>query len=132
MGFYASKININILDTLQNSLIRMIVKATRYIRNDDIRQPIGVNVHCTQHPIREQLLSSQPSQKTFHPDEAPQPLLPDSIVRPIALMPLSRMENTTFVMPSIIDSHDMGLRTVLQFGCPKENAYSTPIQLRFN
>ncbi|GFW10041.1 hypothetical protein TNCV_4208061 [Trichonephila clavipes] len=27
-------------------------------------------------------------------------------------MPLSRMENTTFAMPSIIDSHDMGLRTV--------------------
>ncbi|GFS76962.1 hypothetical protein TNCV_3756341 [Trichonephila clavipes] len=27
-------------------------------------QPIGVNVHCTQHPIREQSLSSQPSQKT--------------------------------------------------------------------
>ncbi|GFW35458.1 hypothetical protein TNCV_3070861 [Trichonephila clavipes] len=26
-------------------------------------QPIGVNVHCTQHPIREQSLSSQPSQK---------------------------------------------------------------------
>ncbi|PRD25362.1 UNVERIFIED_CONTAM: hypothetical protein NCL1_41140 [Trichonephila clavipes] len=23
---------------------------------------------------------------------------------------------------------DMGLRTVLQSGCPKENAYSTPIQ----
>ncbi|GFT74058.1 hypothetical protein TNCV_3707901 [Trichonephila clavipes] len=40
-------------------------------------------------------------------------------------MPLSRMENTTFAMPSIIDSHDMGLRTVLQSRCPKENAYST-------
>ncbi|GFU35518.1 hypothetical protein TNCV_317641 [Trichonephila clavipes] len=39
-------------------------------------------------------------------------------------MPLSRMENTTFAMPSIIDSHDMGLRTVLQSGCPKK----TPIQ----
>ncbi|GFV16236.1 hypothetical protein TNCV_4451201, partial [Trichonephila clavipes] len=36
MGFYAAKTNINILDTLQNSLIRMIVKATRYMRNDDI------------------------------------------------------------------------------------------------
>ncbi|GFX75375.1 putative RNA-directed DNA polymerase from transposon X-element [Trichonephila clavipes] len=33
---YAAKTNINILDTLQNSLIRMIVKATRYMRNDDI------------------------------------------------------------------------------------------------
>ncbi|GFX61723.1 hypothetical protein TNCV_2591661 [Trichonephila clavipes] len=37
-------------------------------------QPIGVTVHCTQHSIREQPLSSQPSlktQKIFHPDEAP-------------------------------------------------------------
>ncbi|GFU65958.1 hypothetical protein TNCV_1397671 [Trichonephila clavipes] len=33
---YAAKTNINILDTLQNSLIRMIVKAIRYMRNDDI------------------------------------------------------------------------------------------------
>ncbi|GFT98748.1 HTH_Tnp_Tc3_2 domain-containing protein [Trichonephila clavipes] len=39
-------------------------------------------------------------------------------------MPLSRMENTTFAMPNIIDSHDMGLRTVLQSRRPKENAYS--------
>ncbi|GFW48434.1 uncharacterized protein TNCV_1109941 [Trichonephila clavipes] len=103
---YAAKTNINILDTLQNSLIRMIVKATRYMRNDDIRQPIGVNVHCTLHPIREQPLSSQPSQKTqtHHPDEEPKPRLPDSIARPITHMPLSRMENTTFAKPSIIDS----------------------------
>ncbi|GFX94822.1 hypothetical protein TNCV_2378951 [Trichonephila clavipes] len=39
-------------------------------------------------------------------------------------MPLSKMENTTFAMPSIIDSHDMGLRTVLQSRCPKRNTYS--------
>ncbi|GFX81631.1 uncharacterized protein TNCV_4644711 [Trichonephila clavipes] len=45
-------------------------------------------------------------------------------------MPLSRMENTTFVKPSIIDYHDMGLRTVLQSGRPKNNAYSTPIQVK--
>ncbi|GFY20132.1 hypothetical protein TNCV_2148251 [Trichonephila clavipes] len=31
---------------------------------------------------------------------------------------------TTFAMPSIIDSHDMGLTTVLQSRCPKRNAYS--------
>ncbi|GFU02593.1 hypothetical protein TNCV_3755111 [Trichonephila clavipes] len=30
-------------------------------------------------------------------------------------------------MPNIIDSHDMGLRTVLQSRRPKINAYSTPI-----
>ncbi|GFX97998.1 uncharacterized protein TNCV_4906491 [Trichonephila clavipes] len=64
-------------------------------------------------------------------DEEPKPRLPDSIARPIAIMPLSRMENTTFVKPSIIDFHDMGLRTVLTVRTPKEqrtfNAYSTAI-----
>ncbi|GFV49438.1 probable RNA-directed DNA polymerase from transposon X-element [Trichonephila clavipes] len=40
---YAAKTNINILDTLQNSLIRMIVKATRYMRNDDIRNALKIN-----------------------------------------------------------------------------------------
>ncbi|GFV25800.1 hypothetical protein TNCV_3867701 [Trichonephila clavipes] len=34
-------------------------------------------------------------------------------------MSLSRMENTTFAMPSIIDSHDMGLRTVFTVRTPK-------------
>ncbi|GFT15318.1 hypothetical protein TNCV_3263781 [Trichonephila clavipes] len=61
--------------------------------------------------------------KTHHPDEEHKPRLPDSIAQPITNMPLSRMENTTFAKPSIIDSHDMGLRTVLQSGRPKENAY---------
>ncbi|GFU76544.1 probable RNA-directed DNA polymerase from transposon BS [Trichonephila clavipes] len=32
-------------------------------------------------------------------------------------------------MPNIIDSHDMGLRTVLQSRHPKVNAYSTPIPI---
>ncbi|GFV69687.1 RNA-directed DNA polymerase from mobile element jockey [Trichonephila clavipes] len=40
---YAAKTNINKLDTLQNSLIRMIVKATRYMRNDDIRKALKIN-----------------------------------------------------------------------------------------
>ncbi|GFY16787.1 hypothetical protein TNCV_4337881 [Trichonephila clavipes] len=90
-------------------------------------QPIGVNVHCTLHPIREQPLSSQPSQKTLkthHPDEDHKPRLPDSIAQPITNMPLSRMENTTFAKPSIIDSHDMGLRTVYSPDAQKK----TPIQ----
>ncbi|GFX47962.1 hypothetical protein TNCV_4715991 [Trichonephila clavipes] len=43
------------------------------------------------------------------------------------MMPLSRMLKSTFAMPNIIDSHDMGLRTVLQSRRPKVNAYSTPI-----
>ncbi|GFT72101.1 putative transposable element [Trichonephila clavipes] len=50
-----------------------------------------------------------------------------SIARPIAIMPLSRMENTTFAMPSIIDSQDMGLRTVYSPDAQKKkrlfNAY---------
>ncbi|GFT51735.1 hypothetical protein TNCV_4440371 [Trichonephila clavipes] len=57
--------------------------------------------------------------KTPHPDEEHKPRLPDSIARSIANMPLSRMENTTFAMPSIIDSHDMGLRTVFTVQTPK-------------
>ncbi|GFW38583.1 probable RNA-directed DNA polymerase from transposon X-element [Trichonephila clavipes] len=40
---YAAKTNINKLDTLQNSLIRMIVKATRYMRNDDICKDLKIN-----------------------------------------------------------------------------------------
>ncbi|GFT94512.1 probable RNA-directed DNA polymerase from transposon X-element [Trichonephila clavipes] len=40
---YAAKTNINKLDTLQNSLIRMIDKATRYMRNDDIRKDLKIN-----------------------------------------------------------------------------------------
>ncbi|GFY33627.1 uncharacterized protein TNCV_4593391 [Trichonephila clavipes] len=39
---YAANTNINILDTLQNSLIRMIVKATRFMRNDDIRNALKI------------------------------------------------------------------------------------------
>ncbi|GFW63160.1 hypothetical protein TNCV_581001, partial [Trichonephila clavipes] len=52
------------------------------------------------------------------------PRLPDSVAQPITNMPLSRMENTTFAMPSIIDSHDMGLRTVYSPDAQKK----TPIQ----
>ncbi|GFX28794.1 putative RNA-directed DNA polymerase from transposon X-element [Trichonephila clavipes] len=57
-------------------------------------QPIGATVHFTQQPIREQLLSSQPRQKLLknhHPDKAQKPRLPDPIVQPIVVMPLSRM-----------------------------------------
>ncbi|GFU01577.1 hypothetical protein TNCV_655251 [Trichonephila clavipes] len=65
--------------------------------------------------------------KTHLPDEEPKPHLPDSIARPIANVPLSRMENTTFAMRSIIVSHDMGLRTVFTVQTPKRkrlfNAY---------
>ncbi|GFT35897.1 hypothetical protein TNCV_2154531 [Trichonephila clavipes] len=68
--------------------------ASPFLKPQSPGQPIGVTVHYTQQPIREQSLSSQPSQKLFqthHPDEAPKPRLPDPIDHPIAVMPPSRM-----------------------------------------
>ncbi|GFU83526.1 hypothetical protein TNCV_4217861 [Trichonephila clavipes] len=62
--------------------------------------------------------------KTHHPDEEHKPRFPDSIAQPITSMPLSRKENTTFAMPSIIDSQDMRLRTVYSPDAQKK----TPIQ----
>ncbi|GFU47820.1 hypothetical protein TNCV_4465601 [Trichonephila clavipes] len=83
---------------------------------------------CIQSESNLLALSQAKNSKTLHPDEEHKPRLPDSIARPITNMPLSRMENTTFVKPSIIDFHDMGLRTVLTVRTPKEqclfNAYS--------
>ncbi|GFW51190.1 hypothetical protein TNCV_3594721 [Trichonephila clavipes] len=93
---YAVKTNINILDTLQNSLIPPNQRATF------------------------KFTAKPKNSKTFHPDEAPYSRLPDSIVRPIAIMPLSRMENTTFVIANIIDYHDMGLKTVFTVRTTKE------------
>ncbi|GFU33910.1 uncharacterized protein TNCV_615241 [Trichonephila clavipes] len=40
---YAAKTKINILDTLQNSSIRMFVKTTRYVRNDDFWKAIKIS-----------------------------------------------------------------------------------------
>ncbi|GFS81974.1 hypothetical protein TNCV_1790501 [Trichonephila clavipes] len=126
---YAAKTNINILDTLQNSLIRMFVKATRYMRNDDIPPGAANRSQCSLYPATNQRAISQLSAKqktleTHHPDEERKPRLPDSIAQPITNMPLSRIENTTFAKPSIIDSHDMGLRTVYSPDAQKK----TPIQ----
>ncbi|GFS70348.1 DUF1758 domain-containing protein [Trichonephila clavipes] len=42
-------------------------------------------------------------------------------------MPLSRMLNSTFAMPNIIDSQDMGLRTVLQSRRPKDLRLDTAL-----
>ncbi|GFU80967.1 RNA-directed DNA polymerase from mobile element jockey [Trichonephila clavipes] len=39
---YAAKTNINILDVAQNTLIRIIVGAYRYMRNDEIRNAIKI------------------------------------------------------------------------------------------
>ncbi|GFU03335.1 uncharacterized protein TNCV_3338511 [Trichonephila clavipes] len=117
---YAAKTNINILGTLQNSLIQ---------------QPIGVTVHFTQQPIREQSLSSQSSQKLFqthHPDEAPKPRLQDPIDQPIAVMPPSRKKNPTIATPHIEDLSRYGIEDC--FYSPeaqKSNAYSTPIQVKW-
>ncbi|GFW69807.1 hypothetical protein TNCV_1884511 [Trichonephila clavipes] len=51
---YAAKTKINTLDTLQNSLIRMIVKATRYMRNDDIPTPPGFHRSTNRHHSTQQ------------------------------------------------------------------------------
>ncbi|GFX29813.1 uncharacterized protein TNCV_4749421 [Trichonephila clavipes] len=75
-------------------------------------QPIGVTVHFTQQPIREQPLSSQPKQKLFkthHPDKAQKPHLSDPIIQPIAVMPPSRTKNPTFAMPLIEDLSRNGI-----------------------
>ncbi|GFW11455.1 hypothetical protein TNCV_3809741 [Trichonephila clavipes] len=91
----------------------------------DAKQPIEVNDHFTKHPTREQPQSHAQNPKISHPDEACLPRLPDSIVQPIAAMPLSRQKKLTFAKSPISKFYqDMGLRTVLQSGCPKENAYS--------
>ncbi|PRD19081.1 UNVERIFIED_CONTAM: hypothetical protein NCL1_58484 [Trichonephila clavipes] len=80
-------------------------------------QPIGVTVHCTQHPIREQSLSSQPN-------EAPKPRLPDSIDHPITVMPPSRMQNTTLAMPLVEDLSRYGIEDCSSVQKPKK---ATPI-----
>ncbi|GFY24756.1 uncharacterized protein TNCV_1018021 [Trichonephila clavipes] len=74
-----------------------------------IGQPIGVTVHFTQQPIREQPLSSQSKQKLFKTYKAQKPRLPDPIIQPIAVMPPSRTKNPTFTMPLIEDSSRNGI-----------------------
>ncbi|GFX29797.1 hypothetical protein TNCV_4749261 [Trichonephila clavipes] len=63
------------------------------------------------------------------PDEASQPRLLDSIARPIAIMPLSRIENTTFAISSFKDLTRYGIEDCFTVQMPKEkrlpNAYST-------
>ncbi|GFW18047.1 RNA-directed DNA polymerase from mobile element jockey [Trichonephila clavipes] len=63
------------------------------------------------------------------PDEALKPRLPDSIDHPIAVMPPSKMQNSTLAMPLIEDLSRMGLRTVLTVQKPKK---ATSIQRLFN
>ncbi|GFU51837.1 uncharacterized protein TNCV_3733511 [Trichonephila clavipes] len=104
--------------------VKTPLKETHLAKIMPIYQRLALN------ELLQRCLSAKP--KTHHPDEEPKPRLPDSIARPITNMPLSRMENTTFAMPSIIDSHDMGLRTVFTVQTPKrkrlfmtkKNAYS--------
>ncbi|GFU69192.1 organic cation transporter protein [Trichonephila clavipes] len=77
---YAANTNIKILDTLQNSFIRMIVKATRYKRNDDI-PPYAANKNLCSLSATNQRAGSKlsPMPKflpTFRPDEEPKPRLP--------------------------------------------------------
>ncbi|GFY24056.1 hypothetical protein TNCV_1011091 [Trichonephila clavipes] len=86
---------------------------------------------CSPYPASNQraialALSQAKKLKTFHPEKNHSHASRIFIARPIAVMPLSRMENTTFAMPSIIDSR-YGIEDCLQSRRPKLNAYSTPM-----
>ncbi|GFW76506.1 putative RNA-directed DNA polymerase from transposon X-element [Trichonephila clavipes] len=86
-------------------------------------QPIGVTVHCTQQPIREQSLSSQPSQKlskftiqTKHRSHASR--IPSTIQSPSCH--LAECKTPLSPCPSSKTCPDMGLRTVLTVQKPKK------------
>ncbi|GFV40494.1 hypothetical protein TNCV_4643901 [Trichonephila clavipes] len=65
-------------------------------------------------------LSPKPKIKQlFLPDEEPKSRLTDPIVRPITVMPLRRMQYTTFVMPNIPDYPDMGLMNIFTVRMPE-------------
>ncbi|GFW82585.1 hypothetical protein TNCV_3491571 [Trichonephila clavipes] len=67
---------------------------------------------------------------SHHPDEAPKPRLPDSIDHPIAVMPPSRMQNTTLVMTLIEDLSRYGIEDFSYSPeAQKSNAYSTASSL---
>ncbi|GFW78455.1 hypothetical protein TNCV_1380011 [Trichonephila clavipes] len=89
-------------------------------------QPIGVTVHCTQHPIREQSLSSQPSQKTFlnSPSRRSHASRIPSTTQSLSCH-LAECKTPLSPCPSSKTCPDMGLRTVLTVQKPqKSNAYS--------
>ncbi|GFU01636.1 uncharacterized protein TNCV_1521771 [Trichonephila clavipes] len=100
-------------------------KRRRWVRQGS---QLGVTVHFTQQPNREQPLSSQPKQKlfkTYHPDKAPKPRLPDPIIQPIAVMPPSRTKNPTFAIPLIEDLSRNGIEDCSYSPeAQKSNAYS--------
>ncbi|GFX31030.1 hypothetical protein TNCV_2025331 [Trichonephila clavipes] len=87
--------------------------------------------HCSLYPATNQRapLSSQPKQKlfkTYHPDKAQKPRLPDPIIQPIAVMPPSRTKNPTFAMPLIEDLSRNGIEDCSYSPeAQKSNAYST-------
>ncbi|GFS59868.1 uncharacterized protein TNCV_3956841 [Trichonephila clavipes] len=67
-----------------------------------------------------------PLRQSLH--EAPKPRLPDSIDHPIAVMPPSRMQNTTLAMPLIEDLSRYGIEDCSYSPvAQKSNAYSTPV-----
>ncbi|GFV97082.1 hypothetical protein TNCV_3526681 [Trichonephila clavipes] len=58
-------------------------------------------------------------------DKASKPRFPDSINHPIAVMPPSRMQNTTLAMPLIEDLSRYGIEDCSYSPeAPKSNAYS--------
>ncbi|GFS53704.1 hypothetical protein TNCV_731091 [Trichonephila clavipes] len=97
-----------------------VAEAVHSVSSEDSQSESMLTAPCIQSKSNFLALSQAKNSKTLHPDKEHKPSLPDSIARPITNMPLSRMENITFVKPSIIDFHDMGLRTVLTVRTPKE------------
>ncbi|GFU84467.1 hypothetical protein TNCV_1567421 [Trichonephila clavipes] len=86
-----------------------------------------------QQPIREQALNSPPcqiSQQLFCPDEGSKPRLPDPINSTNHRHATQQNAKLHFRYAQHRRLPDMGLMTVLQSGCPKSNAYSTPIFYR--
>ncbi|GFW26592.1 hypothetical protein TNCV_1165261 [Trichonephila clavipes] len=103
----------------------MIVKATRYMRNDDIRKALKItsfSAHIQKIAIN--LFDDLPATNNYN--EAPKPRLPDSIDHPIAVIPPSRMQKTTLAMPIIEDLSRYGIEDYSYSPeAQKSNSFST-------
>ncbi|GFT91209.1 hypothetical protein TNCV_4044431 [Trichonephila clavipes] len=87
---------------------------------------------CALHPATNQRaaskLTTKPSfQTTFSPRRRTKAMTPgshQSTNHRHATQQDEKKKNSTLVMPNNADYPDMGLRTILQPGCPKSNTYS--------
>ncbi|GFU92409.1 hypothetical protein TNCV_824351 [Trichonephila clavipes] len=83
-----------------------------------------------------QRAATQPKQKpfkTYHPDKAQKPRLPDPIIQPIAVMPPSRTKTPLSPCPLIEDLSRNGIEDCSYSPeAQKSNTYSTPYILTEN